>query len=108
MSAQPHCFAPSVSNGTNQILSVPESLRWYLRYFGHDTAYAAAFLIYNIPLLTKLDVLSYWTFSDIFEEVLCLHLLFCVRTRECCCACVCGVTPWVRFVYCACAIRWHS
>eukprot|EP01052_Picozoa_sp_SAG31_P026636 SAG31_NODE_2431_length_5707_cov_2.157810_2_plen_225_part_00 len=37
-------------------------------YFGHDTAYAAAFLFHNIPLLIDVDILSYWTFSDIFEE----------------------------------------
>jgi xylan 1,4-beta-xylosidase len=37
-------------------------------YFGHDTSYAAAFLTRNIPVLTGLDVLSYWTFTGIFEE----------------------------------------
>ena len=35
----------------------------------HDTPYASAFVIWNIPKLTQqADILSYWTFSDIFEE----------------------------------------
>ena len=38
-------------------------------YFGHDTAYAASFLITQIPKLTSLDMMSWWTFSDIFECV---------------------------------------
>lgn len=33
-----------------------------------DTAYAAAFIFHTIPLLTSLEVVSWWTFSDIFEE----------------------------------------
>ena len=33
-----------------------------------DTAYAAAFVTHTLPLLTSLDVVSWWTFSDIFEE----------------------------------------
>ena len=33
-----------------------------------DMSYAAAFVMRNIPLLASLDVLSWWTFSDIFEE----------------------------------------
>lgn len=42
--------------------------------FGHggkhsDTSYAAAFLVRTIPKLAgKVDVLSWWAFSDIFEE----------------------------------------
>lgn len=37
---------------------------------GHhgDQSYAAAFVMRNIPLLTSLDMLSYWTFTDVFEE----------------------------------------
>ena len=33
---------------------------------GHhgDRSYAAAFVMRNIPLLTSLDMLSYWTFTD--------------------------------------------
>jgi len=35
----------------------------------HDTPFASAFLISQIPKLAKdVDLLSYWTFSDIFEE----------------------------------------
>ena len=31
-------------------------------------SYAAAFAIRTIPMLTKVDVASWWTFSDVFEE----------------------------------------
>jgi hypothetical protein len=31
-------------------------------------AYAAAFIVHNIPMLTDLDAFSWWTISDIFEE----------------------------------------
>jgi len=35
----------------------------------HDTHYAAAFVIANIPkVYGNVDMLSYWTFSDVFEE----------------------------------------
>jgi len=35
----------------------------------HDTPFASAFLISQLPKLEKdVDILSYWTFSDIFEE----------------------------------------
>eukprot|EP01090_Pellita_catalonica_P012097 TRINITY_DN2559_c0_g1_i1.p1 TRINITY_DN2559_c0_g1~~TRINITY_DN2559_c0_g1_i1.p1 ORF type:complete len:462 (-),score=51.38 TRINITY_DN2559_c0_g1_i1:28-1302(-) len=36
----------------------------------HDDPYASAFLFYNIPLIARvgLDIVSYWEFSDIFEE----------------------------------------
>jgi len=35
----------------------------------HDHPYASAFVIFNsLDLLGIIDVLSYWTFSDIFEE----------------------------------------
>lgn len=35
----------------------------------HDTPFASAFLISQLPQLSKeVDILSYWTFSDIFEE----------------------------------------
>lgn len=35
----------------------------------HDTPYASAFVIANIPRLAPyVDIFSYWTFSDIFEE----------------------------------------
>lgn len=35
----------------------------------HDTPFASAFLISQLPKLAKeVDILSYWTFSDIFEE----------------------------------------
>lgn len=33
-----------------------------------DTSYAAAFIVHTMPLLTSLEVVSWWTFSDIFEE----------------------------------------
>ena len=33
-----------------------------------DTAYAAAFVVHTLPRLTSLDLVSWWTFSDIFEE----------------------------------------
>ena len=33
-----------------------------------DQSYAAAFVMRNIPQLTSLDMLSYWTFTDVFEE----------------------------------------
>jgi len=33
-----------------------------------DTAYAAAFVMHTLPRLTSLDVVSWWTFSDVFEE----------------------------------------
>jgi xylan 1,4-beta-xylosidase len=37
---------------------------------GHhgDLSYAAAFVMHNVPLLTDLDLWSYWTFTDVFEE----------------------------------------
>lgn len=35
----------------------------------HDTPYASSFIISNMPRLAEyVDILSYWTFSDIFEE----------------------------------------
>jgi len=33
-----------------------------------DTSYAAAFIVHTLPLLSSLEVVSWWTFSDIFEE----------------------------------------
>ena len=33
-----------------------------------DVAYAAAFVMHTLPRLTSLEVVSWWTFSDIFEE----------------------------------------
>jgi xylan 1,4-beta-xylosidase len=33
-----------------------------------DMAYAAGFVIHNIPLMQSLDMFSWWTFTDIFEE----------------------------------------
>lgn len=33
-----------------------------------DTSYAAAFVMHNVPDLTSFDILSWWTFTDVFEE----------------------------------------
>ena len=33
-----------------------------------DMAYAAAFIMHTVPMLTDLDAFSWWTISDIFEE----------------------------------------
>ena len=33
-----------------------------------DRAYAAAFVMHTVPLLSRLEAVSWWTFSDIFEE----------------------------------------
>jgi len=33
-----------------------------------DTAYNSAFIIRNVPLLNEIEISSYWTFTDIFEE----------------------------------------
>ncbi len=33
-----------------------------------DLSYAAAFVVHTLPKLGALDVVSWWTFSDIFEE----------------------------------------
>ena len=33
-----------------------------------DLSYAAAFIVHTLPLLGSLDVVSWWTFTDIFEE----------------------------------------
>ena len=33
-----------------------------------DLSYAASFVVHTLPRLTSLDVVSWWTFSDIFEE----------------------------------------
>jgi hypothetical protein len=69
---------PSVCLLSTSVTRGGGSERSNAAYFVHDTSYAAAFLIRNIPLLTGLDVLSYWTFSDIFEES---WLAGCVANR---------------------------
>ncbi|EGD74675.1 hypothetical protein PTSG_12384 [Salpingoeca rosetta] len=33
-----------------------------------DTAYAAAFVFHNVPLVQNLSLFSWWTFTDVFEE----------------------------------------
>ena len=54
-----------------------EPLRWCLHggpgtgYAGShgDTSYAAAFIIRTVPMLSQeLELLSWWTFSDVFDE----------------------------------------
>lgn len=42
---------------------------WYGGEQRHDTPYASAFIVQNVADLDgQLDVLSWWTFSDLFEE----------------------------------------
>ena len=33
-----------------------------------DTAYGAAFVFHNVPLVQSLSLFSWWTFTDVFEE----------------------------------------
>ena len=35
----------------------------------HDTSVAASFVFRTVGMLRRVDVLSFWAFSDIFEEV---------------------------------------
>ena len=62
--ADPDCFSKVVlaARSWAEEAGLPFLLTEYnAAYYGHDTSYAAAFLIRNIPLLTELDVLSYWS-----------------------------------------------
>lgn len=70
------CFAELV-NAANDAVQT-SGIPFYMTEFneGHsmpflhhrDRSSAAAFLFRNIPLLSNLQMLSWWTFSDIFEE----------------------------------------
>ena len=64
------------------------------RYHSHDTSAAAAFAFKTIGDLDGItDVMSWWTFSDIFEEVseppphpahfLCANIHICILRRRC-------------------------
>lgn len=70
----PDCFANTVLGAYNATAAA--GLPFYLTEYNdgleggdhRDKAYAAAFLLHNIPLLRALDVFSFWTLTDIFEE----------------------------------------
>ena len=77
----PDCFAHSVQSNRDiaAAAGLPFSLSEYKEGlqggpgYGHggahaDTAYAASFVLRNIPLLEDLDIFSWWTFTDVFEE----------------------------------------
>ena len=46
-----------------------------------DLSYAAAFVMHNVPLLTNLDVWSYWTFTDVRRAPKVVHLFCWYRLR---------------------------
>jgi hypothetical protein len=47
-----------------------------------DLSYAAAFVMHNVPLLTNLDVWSYWTFTDVRRASHIAHLFCWYRTLD--------------------------
>lgn len=47
-----------------------------------DMAYAAAFILHTIPTLTELDMFSWWTISDVFEEGWLSGIPFCTLPRS--------------------------
>jgi xylan 1,4-beta-xylosidase len=68
------CFAKTVLGARAE--AAKANLPFYLTEFNdglefgtfRDHSYAAAFLLHNIPLMRSLDMMSWWTFTDIFEE----------------------------------------
>ena len=71
----PSCFARDVLAARARVpRSVPFYLTEYnvgccLGYVGHDVSTAAAFVFRTVSDLNDhIDVYSYWTFTDIFEE----------------------------------------
>lgn len=72
--SDPDCFANTVLGA--QKIAAGAGLPFYLTEYNdgldggdhRDTAYAAGFVLHNIPLLRPLDIFSWWTFSDVFEE----------------------------------------
>jgi hypothetical protein len=49
-------FVTEMNDGLNNIAPGGELHR--------DKAYAAAFMLHNVPLLTNLTLMSWWTFTD--------------------------------------------
>lgn len=70
----PDCFANNVLRSRATVADTPFYLTEYnvgccLGYSQHDTPAAAAFAFRQVGALSqKLDVMSYWTFTDVFEE----------------------------------------
>jgi len=70
----PDCFANTIKAARAQApLTKPFFLTEYNAGLGNTellySSYAASFIFRNVPLLeSTLDVWSYWTFSDVFEE----------------------------------------
>ena len=69
-----NCFASTVLAARDAAAS--QGLPFFLTEYNdglwdgnhRDTAYGAAFVFHNIPKMQSLDVFSWWTFTDIFEE----------------------------------------
>jgi len=70
----PTCFSRNVRDSRKSVADYPFYLTEYnvgccLGYSQHDTTAAAAFAFRQVGELNDdLDVMSYWTFTDIFEE----------------------------------------
>jgi xylan 1,4-beta-xylosidase len=77
----PDCFAHTVQS--NRDIVAAAGLPFYISEYKEglqggpeygslaahaDTAYAASFILRNIPLLEGVDIFSWWTFTDVFEE----------------------------------------
>ena len=77
----PDCFSRLVQN--NRDFAAATGLPFYLSEYKEglqegpeygslsahaDTAYAASFIMHNIPLLEDVDIFSWWTFTYVFEE----------------------------------------
>ena len=72
-SKNPDCFADSILEA--RAIAKQHDLPFFLTEYNNglaktnrDDASAAAFLFRNVGLLDQLDLWSWWTFSDIFEE----------------------------------------
>eukprot|EP00051_Salpingoeca_urceolata_P030108 m.8131 g.8131 ORF g.8131 m.8131 type:complete len:562 (+) comp3142_c0_seq2:333-2018(+) len=70
---KPDCFASTVLAA--QQLAADASLPFFITEYNaglggtdRDSPFGAAFVFRNIGLLDKLDMFSFWTFSDVFEE----------------------------------------
>ena len=88
LAAHPDCFVEAVRNASETVnraraAAGAHPVPFFLTEFkeglhggpgtGHggshsDTSYAAAFAMRTLPMLSTLEVASWWTFSDIFEE----------------------------------------
>jgi len=69
----PDCFAHKVLSASDAVhkAGLPFFLTEYNNGLGdssRDDASAAAFVVRNVGLLASVDLVSWWTFSDIFEE----------------------------------------